>query len=175
MKRIVLVSGLIAGLIVSTFMVCSTAYCYATQQFEGSIWVGYASMLLAFSLVFVGIKNYRDKHKNGVISFGQAFKVGLLISLVASTVYVVVWTIDYYVFVPDFMEVYSTRMIEKAKASGETAANIQEEIAMIQQSAGIYKSPLGVIAFTYFEILPVGLLVTLISALILKRKQAVAG
>ena len=175
MKRIVLICGLIAGAIVSTFMVCSIAICYANGSFEGNIWVGYASMLLAFSLVFVGIKNYRDKQNNGVISFGKAFKVGLLISLVASTVYVAVWLIDYYVFVPDFMDVYTSHMIEKAKESGETAAKIQEDIAKMEQSAKLYETPIGVIAFTYFEILPVGLIVTLISALILKRKTAVTA
>jgi hypothetical protein len=64
--------------------------------------IGYASMLIAFSLVFVGIRNYRDKFNEGVISFGKAFKIGIMIVLIASTMYVVAWLIDYFFFIPDF-------------------------------------------------------------------------
>src|ERR1017187_9822075 len=70
--------------------------------------IGYASMLVALSLVFVGIRNYRDKYNNGVISFGKAFKIGIMIVLIASTIYVVAWLIDYFFFIPDFMEKYSS-------------------------------------------------------------------
>lgn len=171
MQRIVLICGLIAGLIVSTFMVCSIGYCYSTGNFEGSIWVGYAAMLLAFSLVFVGIKTYRDKYSNGSITFGKAFKVGLFITLIASTMYVVIWMIDYYVFVPDFMEKYTTHMVEEAKKGGANAKEMQEQIKMMEDSAKLYETPIGVMLLTYMEILPVGLIVTLISALILKRKN----
>lgn len=171
MQRIVLIFGLIAGLIVSTFMVCSISYCYSTNNFDGSLVVGYAAMLLAFSMVFVGIKNYRDKYNNGSISFGKAFKVGLYISLVASTIYVLVWLVDYYVFVPDFMEKYTTHVIDEARKSGASAAEIQEQIKTMEESSKFYETPIGVILLTYMEILPVGLIVTLISALILKRKN----
>ncbi|RFS18271.1 DUF4199 domain-containing protein [Emticicia sp. C21] len=171
MQRIVLIFGLIAGLIISTFMVCSISYCYSSGNFDGNIWIGYASMLLAFSMVFVGIKTYRDKYNNGSISFGKAFKVGLFITLIASSVYVLVWLVDYYVFVPDFMEKYTSHMIEEAKKGGENAEEIQKQIKMMQDSAKLYETPVGVILLTYMEILPVGLIVTLISALILKRKN----
>jgi hypothetical protein len=152
-------------------MVCSIGYCYASGNFDGSIWVGYAAMLLAFSLVFVGIKTYRDKYSNGTITFGKAFKVGLFITLIASTMYVVVWMIDYYVFVPDFMEKYTTHVIEEAKKSGANAEEMQKQIKMVEESADLYKTPIGVMLLTYMEILPVGLIVTLISALILRRKN----
>ncbi|WP_460473978.1 DUF4199 domain-containing protein [Emticicia fontis] len=171
MQRIVLICGLIAGVIISTFMVCSIGYCYSSGNFDGSIVIGYAAMLLAFSLVFVGIKTYRDKYSNGSISFGKAFKVGLFITLIASTMYVVVWMVDYYFFVPDFMAKYSTHVIQEAKDSGASAAEIQEKIDMVEKSVKFYKTPIGVMLMTYMEILPVGLVVTLISALILKRKD----
>ena len=171
MKRLIIICGLISGVIVSTFMVSSVGYCYSSGNFDGNIWIGYASMLLAFSLVFVGIKNYRDKYNNGSISFGKAFQVGLYITLIASTMYVIVWTIDYYFFVPDFMEKYTTHVIQEAKENGASAAEINEQIKMMEESAKFYETPIGVILLTYMEILPVGLVVTLISALILKRKN----
>jgi ethanolamine transporter EutH len=171
MKRNVIVFGLIAGAIVSAWMFGSIAWCYPSGNFEGNMWLGYASMLLAFSLVFVGVKNYRDKYNNGVISFGKAFQLGLLITLVASTVYVVVWLVYFYVFIPDFMDKYSAYMIHKLQTSGGTAAEIKSQIDMMLNMKEKYRNPLFVIIFTYREILPVGLLVTIVSALILKRRS----
>lgn len=170
MKQNVLKYGLIAGLIVSIFMVGSIAFCYTTEKFEGSIIVGYASMLIAFSMVFVGVKSYRDRELNGLISFGNAFKIGLLISLVASTIYVIVWMVDYYFFVPDFMEKFTSVSIEKLNSSGLTAQEIADQTEEMNSMKELYKSPFMVIAFTYLEILPIGILVSLISAFILRKK-----
>jgi len=170
MKKNVIVFGLISGLIVSLWLVVGIAWCYNSGNFEGSMLLGYASMILAFSLVFVGIKNYRDKYNGGIISFVKAFKIGLYISLVASTMYVVVWLVDYYVFVPDFMDKYTEHVISQAKSSGGSAAEISGKITEINAMKDMYDTPLMVILLTYMEILPVGLIVSIISALMLKRK-----
>ena len=171
MKKIVLVCGLIAGIIVTAMMVISIAVCYNSGNFEGNMWLGYATMLIAFSLIFVGIKNYRDKHNGGVISFGKAFKIGLCITLIASSMYVLVWVIDYHFFVPDFMEKYSAHVISEAKANGASQAEITEQVKMMDTYKQMYKNPVTLVLITYAEILPIGLVVTLISALILKRKN----
>lgn len=170
MKKIVLVYGAISGIIVSLFLVSSIGYCYATSNFQGNVWVGYTSMLLAFSLTFIGVKNFRDKQNAGVISFGKAFQIGLYISLIASTMYVLTWLIDYYFFIPDFMEKFSNQAIETAKASGESLEEIKQKAEGMKTYQEMYKTPFGVILLTYMEILPVGLVVSLISALILKKK-----
>ncbi|MCE7064862.1 DUF4199 domain-containing protein [Dyadobacter sp. CY326] len=169
MKKTILVCGLIAGIIVSVFMVTSAAMCYKSEDFDGSIVLGYASMLLAFSLIFVGVKNYRDKFSNGNVSFGKAFTIGLYITLIASTVYVIVWLFDYYIFVPDFMEKYAAHVIRQSQAEGLTGAEMQQKVAEMDGYKEMYKSPIMIILFTYLEILPVGLVVSLLSALILKR------
>jgi hypothetical protein len=171
MKKNVLVFGLIAGFIVSIFMLLGMANCIDKNDYDHSMILGYTTMIIAFSFVFVGIKNYRDKYNGGLINFGQAFKTGLWITLIASTMYVVTWLIYYYFFVPDFMENYSAHMIEKAKAAGASAAEIENTMKEMAGYKEMYKNPLFVILFTYLEILPVGLLITVISALILKRKQ----
>ncbi|GGG99320.1 DUF4199 domain-containing protein [Mucilaginibacter phyllosphaerae] len=170
MKKIVIVFGLIAGCIVSASMLVSIAGCYSSGNFEGNMLLGYASMILAFSLIFVGIKSYRDKQGNGFISFGKAFKIGVYISLVASTMYVAAWLVDYYAFIPDFMDKYTLHVIQKAQASGAGAAEVADKIKQIRSMQSMYNSFLGVVLLTYMEILPVGLVVSLISALILKRK-----
>lgn len=170
MKKNVIVFGLIAGLIVSVLMVLSIAKCYSDPNLEHSMLIGYASMVLAFSFIFVGIKNYRDKYNDGLITFGKAFKIGLYISLIASTIYVMVWLIDFYVFIPDFMDRYVAQAIREAKSSGASAAELAKQAKELAANQQMYKNPVMVVLFTYMEILPVGLLVSLVAALILKRK-----
>ncbi|MCF2444083.1 DUF4199 domain-containing protein [Dyadobacter sp. CY345] len=170
MKRNIIVCGLISGAILTAMMVTSTAYCYKNENFEGNMVVGYAVMILAFSLIFVGVKNYRDKYNNGIVSFGEAFKIGAYITLIGSTMYVVVWLFEYYLFIPDFMEVYSAHVINQAKASGETTAEISSKTEEMATYKEMYKNPLFVVLLTYAEVLPIGLIVSAISALILKKR-----
>jgi hypothetical protein len=170
MQKNVIVFGLIAGLLVSAFMIYSTARCYSTEDFDSNIVLGYAAMLVAFSFIFVGIKNVRDKYNDGVISFGKAFQVGLFISLTASSIYVAVWLVDYYWFIPDFMEKYTAHVLKEAQAKGASQAELKEQVAQMNYYREMYKNPLFVVLLTYAEILPIGLVISLMSALILKRK-----
>jgi hypothetical protein len=173
MKKNVLVFGLISGLIVSTLMAISMVTMYNNPDAGhggGSMIIGYLSMLVAFSLIFVAVKNYRDKQNAGVISFGKAFKIGLLIALIGSTMYVIMWALLYNFYMPDFMDRYGAQMIENAKATS-SPAKIQELTEQMNTQKEMYKNPLFFVLFTYFEIFPVGLVVSLITALILKRKQ----
>ena len=151
-------------------MIYSTVQCYRNADYEGSMVLGYAAMLVAFSFVFVGIKNFRDKYNHGVISFGKAFKIGLYISLIASSMYVVVWLIDYYLFIPDFMDKYGAHVLKEAKNAGASAAEIEEKITEMAEFKELYKNPIFVVLITYSEVLPIGLIISLISALILKKK-----
>jgi len=175
MKKNILIYGLIAGIVVSVLMLLSVNYishCEGNIDYATSMLIGYAAMLLAFSLVFVGIRNYRDKYNGGVISFGKAFKIGILIVLIASTIYVIAWLIDYFFFIPDFAEKYAAHTLDKLKASGASQIEIEKETKEMADFARMYKNPFFNALMTYVEILPVGLIVTIISALILKRKVA---
>ena len=175
MKKNIIIYGLIAGIIVSILMlfsVNSISHREGNFDYNISLLIGYASMLLAFSLVFVGIRNYRDKYNEGVISFGKAFKIGIMIVLIASTIYVVAWLIDYFFFIPDFMEKYSADMLDKLKTSGASQMEIDTQTKEMANLAVMYKNPFYNAMMTYMEILPVGLIVTLISSLILKRRSA---
>ena len=129
MKKNIIVYGVIAGIIVSALMLFSVnnlSHKEGGIDYDTSLFIGYASMLLAFSLVYVGIRNYRDKYNEGVISFGKAFKIGIMIVLIASTIYVVAWLVDYFFFIPDFMEKYSAHMLDRLKASGATQMEIDK-------------------------------------------------
>jgi len=170
MKKNVLVYGLISGICVATFMTASIAYCYNKNSFEGSMLLGYAAMILSFSLIFVGVKNYRDKFNGGLISFGKAFLTAIYMALIASTLYVAGWMIAYYNFFPDFLERFTAYQLSPAKInqmSPEQVAGIRDQIEVFKVW---YSTPFGVAGATYMEILPVGLLVSIITALILKKK-----
>jgi hypothetical protein len=178
MKKIVIICGSIAGLIVTSMMLASISGCIGGSDFEGgigSMLLGYSSMVIAFSLIFVGVKNYRDKHNSGIITFGKSLKIGLLITLVASTIYVIVWQIDYYFFIPDFYEKYSAHIIRDMKAHGATQAEIQQQMTANKSNGEMYRNPLFNAMFTYLEIVPVGLIMSLLAALILKRKSNADG
>lgn len=166
----IIIHGLIGGIISISgffFMECANG----NEHNTWSMVAGYTSMLLAFSLIFVAVKNYRDKQLGGYISFGNAFKSGLLIALVTSTVYVLVWLVYFNYFSPDFMQNYSAAMIKEMAAEGKSAAEIQAAATQMKQWAEWYKNPFINMAITYTEILPLGILISLISALILKKKQ----
>lgn len=171
MKKTIFICGLIAGLIsTSLFIGLMILGKAGDADFKNGMLYGYTLMILAFSLIFVGTKITRDKYNGGEISFGKAFRVGLYITLIASTVYVIVWLIDYHFFIPDFAEKYGAHILEKLKASGAGQAEIAKQSAEMTRFSEMYKNPLFNALITYSEILPVGLIVSLISALILKRK-----
>ena len=175
MKKNILIYGIASGLIVSILMLFTISYmsyCAGNVDYDTSMVIGYASMLLAFSLVFIGVRNYRDKYNAGIISFGKAFKIGMMMVLIASTINVIAWLVDYYFFIPDFMDKISAHELDKLKASGATAVEIDKQTKEMADFATMYKNPFFNAMITYVEILPVGLIVTLISSLILKRKAA---
>jgi hypothetical protein len=140
-----------------------------------SMMVGYTGMLIAFSFVFVGIKTHRDKVLGGTISYGRGVAVGLLIAFIASTMYVITWAVVHKTFYPHFMDEFSEHMIAAIDTTGKSADEIIGMKAEITRQAADmkagYSNPLVFALWTYTEIFPVGLLVTLISAAILRRKM----
>lgn len=177
MKNNVLKFGLISGGIVSTFMAISMAImgCGASSgNMTISMIIGFASMAAAFSFVFVGIKNYRDKQNEGVVTFGKAFLLGVMISFIASTMYVIVWGVEYHFFFPDFMDKYSAIQVKQVQESGITGAELEENLKSIESARVNYANPVFFSLYTYMEIFPLGIIISLISALILKRKKVIA-
>jgi hypothetical protein len=173
MKKNILIYGVIAGILVSTIMLFTVNYishCEGNVDYDASMLIGYASMLVALSLVFVAIRNYRNKYNNGVISFGKAFRIGMMVVLIASTIYVIAWMIDYFFFIPDFIDKYLAQKLEELRASGASQAAIDKETRKMADFGRMYNNPFFNAMMTYIEILPVGLIVTLISSFILKRK-----
>lgn len=170
MQKIVLTFGLIAGAMLAAMMVLSMRF-QDQIGFDRGVFVGYTSMVLAFLMVFFGVRSYRDNVAGGHVTFGQAFKVGLLITLVATACYVVTWQIVYYGFMPDFLDKYTAYAIEQARQSGATEAELTRQAKEMAEFAEMYQNPLVNMAFTAIEPLPVGLVFTLVSAGVFGRKR----
>lgn len=172
MRKTILTFGLIAGIIVTSMMVFSTYQLFTIKEkFEPNAIIGYSGMLVAFSFVFLGIRHYREKHNGGIITFEKAFTIGLLIAFIASLFYVVGWLVEYYYFFPDFMDRYIDFVLIQAKSEGQTVEEIQAKLKEMEMYKEWYKNPVLLILLTIAEILPLGIIVGLISALILKRNQ----
>lgn len=171
MKKNIFTFGLILGTILCIHLIYVVDLCYTNPDFEGNDLVGYAGMIIVFSLIFFGVRNYRNKQLNGYISFGKAFKTGALIALTGSTMYVVFWLIYYYLAVPDFLDIYVSKVLKQAVDSGISTSELRTMTADMAEFKELYKNPLFIVITTYIEVLPIGLIVALISALILKRKK----
>jgi hypothetical protein len=171
MKKIVLTFGSIAGIILSIMMLVTIPFMDRIGFDRGEV-IGYTTMVLAFLLIFFGVRAYRDRVAGGSISFGRAFTVGMLIALVASVFYVATWQLIYYKLAPDFVAKYQAHMIEKARAGGESQAEIDKKIADAQKFARRYENPVINVAITFVEPLPVALVIALISAGILLDRRS---
>jgi hypothetical protein len=175
MKKNILIYGLIAGAISTGMFLISIPLQQAGYFDPGAgMIVGYTSMVAAFSMIFFAIKNYRDNHNNGSITFGKGFRIGILITVIASLVYAATWEV-YFAFKGEaYTEHYINYMMDELKASGVTGAALDAERAKLEKDFEAYQHFSVRFGFTIMEIFPVGLLITLFTAAILKRRATVS-
>ncbi|MBL7798836.1 MAG: DUF4199 domain-containing protein [Saprospiraceae bacterium] len=170
MKNLILKYGLISGAVGAVMMFCMALYLGNDPgRFSHGEVFGYTGIVLSMLFVFFGVRAYRDQVASGVISFGKAFQVGLMITLISCAIYVATWFVVSNTLMTDFMDKYSEFMIQQLQAGGASAEKIAEKTAEMEQFKEMYKNPLVKIAFTFLEPFPVGLAVTLLSAAILRR------
>jgi hypothetical protein len=175
MKKAVLTFGLISGLIMSVLMGGSLLLADKIGSGHNSMVLGYTMMVASFLLIYFGIRSYRDNTLVGQISFGRAFACGILITLISSVCYVVMWEVLYFNFMPHFMDGYFAAQIHKLQSAGLDAATTAARVAAIQHSQQLYQNPFVNMAYTLMEPLPVGLLITLLSAALLRRKAVTSS
>jgi hypothetical protein len=171
MLRKILGWGLLAGLIVGIPMSVM-----ATSMTIGlpSMVVGYLVMLVAFSTVFLAIKQHRDNELGGVIRFWPAFAIGLAISFVASVIYVLAWELTLATTQMDFAGKYAAVLIEQQKAEGMSGEALAKYVADLERFKADYANPLYRLPMTFTEIFPIGLLVSLLSAALLRNSRLLA-
>ena len=174
MKKTVLTFGLIAGAVLSVMMLLTIPF-HDAIGFDRLEVIGYTTMVLAFLLIYFGVRSYRDNVAGGTVRFGRAFGVGMLIALVASACYVATWEVVYFNLEPDFVENMQAHMLEEARQDGESEARIAERRAEMEKYAELYRNPAINVAITFLEPLPVALIMALISAGVLSRRQVAAA
>jgi hypothetical protein len=172
MKKTVLTFGLIAGVIMSVLMDGSVLLSDKIGSGHSLI-LGYVNLVASFLLIYFGIRSYRDNTLAGQISFGRAFACGILITLITTVCYVATWEVLYFNFIPHFMDSYFAAQIHKVQSSGLDPATTAARVAAIERSQQLYQNPFVNMAYTFIEPFPVGLIITLISAAILRRKAPV--
>jgi hypothetical protein len=174
MKKIVLTYGFIAGAILAVTFAATVPLLHSGTSGHSDVIgyaIGYTSMVLAFLLVYFGIRSYRDTVGSGTVTFGRAVAVGSLIALIASCCYVASWEVMYYKFMPDFAEKYAAQKIERARASGASEAALAEQRAKMEQFVRSYHNPVKNVAYTFLEPLPVALVMVFVSAGFLRRRR----
>lgn len=165
MKKVVLTFGLLSGAIPISVMLLGMLF--NVGHGTGALVLGWTVIILSSVFIFVGIKSYRENYGDGVISFGKAFQVGILITLISAVLYTLVWEIVYFNFLNDMMDGYFAAEAERLKASGASQAELQSSLDMAVK----YKTnPLYNAAFTILEPTTITVPMTLIASLIMKRK-----
>ena len=169
MKKTVLTYGLISGLMISVLM--GGSLLLADKIGSGhSMAIGYTIMVASFLLIYFGVRSYRENTLAGEISFGRAFACGILIALITTVCYVAMWEVLYFDFIPHFMDSYFAAQIHQVQSAGLDPATTAAKVAEIQHSQQLYQNPFVNMAYTFIEPFPVGLIITLISAAILRKK-----
>jgi len=171
MKKTVLTFGLISGAISSSMMLAVMPLVDRIGTDKGEI-IGYTTIVVSFLLVFFGIRSYRENVGGGRITFLRGLTLGLLITLISCACYVITWEIIYYKLMPGFADKFATYMVEQVRASGASQQVIDAKLQEMKAFKVMYDKPLFNIAITFMEPFPIGLIITMISAAILRKKRA---
>jgi hypothetical protein len=169
MKKIVLTFGCLSGAVSAAMMFATLPFIDRIGFDTGAI-VGYTGIVLSFLFVFFGVRAYRERLGGAPLTFGRAFGVGILITLISCVFYVVAWEIVYFNFLPDFADTYSSHVLDQLRASGAAQAVIEAKTQEMADFKAMYDYLPFNVAITFIEPFPIGLLMTVISALALRRK-----
>ena len=171
MKKTILKYGLISGAISAGLMLVLIIPLHDRIGFDKGMVVGYTIFVLSFLMVFFGVRSYRENVGGGSITFGKAFTIGILITLISCACYVIAWEFTYFFFAHDFLDKYAAYQVAQLKASGKSPEAINEGLEQLKKFKEMYNNPLINAAFPFTEPFPVGVLITLLTALILRKKK----
>lgn len=167
MKKVIWIYGLVIGTVISIHTIIMMNMVVNNKNYRSNDLLGYAALIAMFSIIFFGIRKYRNSYGNGFISFGRAFKTGAWIALIGSTMYVLFGLGYYYLFLPEFLDAYIQHVLNNCTSPEDLAAKTRE-MANFKE---MYKNPFFAILISYMEVLPLGLVVALVSALLLKKRK----
>ncbi len=170
MKKIIINYGGLSGIITVALMTIAWAFSDKIG-FRYGMLVGFTSMILSMSVMYFAMAAYRDKIGSGRISFGKAIQIGLLIGLISSIFYVATWAVVYHTLMPDFFDKYAAYITEEMAKNGKSAEAIQKQMEQMKAYKEGYQNPVMFVAYTFIEPLPAVIVVSLVSALIIKKNK----
>jgi hypothetical protein len=171
MLRFILSYGAVAGLLVGAPLSAVTLLMSGQAMMQYGMLVGYLIMLIGLSAVFFAIKRHRDIDLGGVIKFWPALALGLGVSGVAGVIYVIAWDASCAIAHADFAGAYAKAMIAEQQAKGVSGAPLERFKTEMAQFKIQYANPLYRWAMTFAEIFPVGVIVSLVSAGLLRNAR----
>ena len=171
MKKTVLTFGVLSG-VVSAVLVAATMPFIEQIGFDRGMVVGYTAIVISFLFVYFGVRSYRDNVLGGRLTFGQGFRAGILITLISCVFYVGSWLVVYYNVIPDFGDKYAAYLVADLQAKGASQSEIDKMVKQGDQIKQMLRNPLINAAVTFTEPFPVGLVITVISAAVLAKKEA---
>lgn len=171
MTRIILIYGFVAGFIVAVPMLWGMLSMTEATIPDNAALIGYVTMLVALTAVFLGIKHYRDRVLGGVVGFVPALVVGLGISAVASVFWAVGWEISLALTGFDFPETYLNASLDAARSRGASDAELRQIVEDGSAFARMYANPLIRFSITFVEMFPIGVLISLVSAALLRNSR----
>ena len=168
MLRYAAIYGAIAGTVIIAIL-ATVLTIGGADAFTSSTAFGYLVMLVILSLIFLGVKRYRDVERGGIIGFVPAFGLGLGIAAIASVFYVISWEGVLAATDFEFIDQYREMLARQAEAlpANEKAAKLAEAA----EFDAMYRDPLIRLPMTFVEIFPVGLIVALVSAALLRNPR----
>lgn len=167
MKQTILRYGFLSGAVAAVLMVATASL----MDFETGAYYGYAGILLSMLFVYFGVRSYREQVGEGSLTFGKGFQIGILIAIVSCVCYVLTWMLVSETLMPDFLEKYIAHTQLKLEQSGTAPAEIDRQMAEMKHYQEMYKNPLLKFGLTFLEPFPVGFLMALISAIVLRKSK----
>ena len=168
MRKSVLIFGVSSGVVAIVLMLATLPYIQNHDSQKADIF-GYASMVLSALLVFFGVRSHREKESAGRLTFGRGLLVGVLITLVSWACFSVAFELIYFWIVPDYGETFAACMVERARESGGTPADIDKARSQAAMFRRLWDNPFTNAALTFATLFPVGFAASAVSALILKK------
>jgi hypothetical protein len=172
MKKIIWRFGTISGLLNAVYMVVFALVAKGNPNFKHSLITGYAAMAVSLSFIFIGVSQAKKQFPDQAFGFNKAFLTGLLIAFISSLFYTFSWlAVNHYIY-PEFMSDYTNSQIQIATTEGMSAPDLAKLRTEMDGYIQLYKNPLWAFLMTLTEILPLGLLLSLLAAAIFKKKNA---
>jgi hypothetical protein len=175
MKKVVLTFGLIGGVIMGFFVFLISSLCEnGTIPLDKSEPLGYTTMVIALSMIFFGIRSYRNNYGGGRIGFWKGVQIGLLITLIASVLYFAsaeIYSLTHPGFTDKVFGKFIELQSEKMRQSGASAEQIDKVIQDGRAMIKLMENPIVFFGICLIELAPVGIIITLISAAILRKKE----